>query len=79
MTDNDSLQKVYLEITTDCNMSCGMCLRHVWQEASRSMARGTYEKLVAGLRAIPTASTLNFGGFPSCGDCLWAAGFIQCP
>ena len=18
-------------------------------------------------------------GFPSCGDCLWAAGFIQCP
>ncbi len=61
--EEDLLKKVYLEITTDCNMSCGMCVRHVWQEPSGSMPRRTYEKLIAQLREIPSASTLNFGGF----------------
>ena len=59
----DPLCKVYLEITTACNLDCAMCIRRVWDSGIESMARPTYETLVADLRAIGGDCTVHFGGF----------------
>ncbi len=59
----DDLRKVYVEITTDCNLDCGMCIRHVWQRPVGNMAEETFRALIGQLRAIPSVSTLSFGGF----------------
>jgi MoaA/NifB/PqqE/SkfB family radical SAM enzyme len=60
---NDDLRKVYVEITTDCNLDCGMCMRHVWQQPERSMAPDTFQELVRQMRAAPSVSVVSFGGF----------------
>jgi len=57
------LRKVYLEITTECNMSCGMCIRHGWEDPPATMSTLTFESLVGQLRRIPTVSVVNFSGF----------------
>jgi len=59
----DQLRKVYLEITTECNLDCKMCIRHVWQEDCRSMARETFDTIIGQFRSIPTVQTVQFGGF----------------
>jgi MoaA/NifB/PqqE/SkfB family radical SAM enzyme len=56
-------QKIYLEPTTDCNLSCGMCVRHAWDAGAESMTRETFDLLLAQTRAIPSLSAIQFGGF----------------
>ncbi|MCP4378296.1 MAG: hypothetical protein GY794_19240, partial [bacterium] len=31
-------RKVYIELTTDCNMDCPMCLRHSWDSPGGAMS-----------------------------------------
>ena len=52
-----------MEITTDCNLDCGMCIRHVWQQPYGNMAEDTFQALIRQLRAIPSVSTVSFSGF----------------
>lgn len=59
----DMLQKVYLEVTTDCNLSCGMCMRHSWEDPICSMSSETFEALISQLHQMPSVSTVNFSGF----------------
>ncbi len=60
---HDLPRKIYLEPTTDCNLSCGMCVRHAWDAGAQSMPRETFALLLAQTRAIPSLSTLQFSGF----------------
>jgi MoaA/NifB/PqqE/SkfB family radical SAM enzyme len=62
-TAADPLVKVYLEITTDCNLDCKMCLRHAWDEPGGRMTPETFQNVLDGLRDAPSASVVNFGGF----------------
>ncbi|MBN2293441.1 MAG: SPASM domain-containing protein [Pirellulales bacterium] len=55
--------KVYLEITTDCNLDCGMCVRHSWEEPGGSMDARTFNNLLAHIRDTPSIRTVNFSGF----------------
>ncbi len=55
--------KVYLEITTDCNLDCGMCVRHSWEEPGGSMDAGTFARVLAQIREMPSIRTVNFSGF----------------
>lgn len=55
--------KVYLEITTDCNLNCGMCVRHSWEEPGGSMDTRTFANLLAQIREMPSIRTVNFSGF----------------
>jgi MoaA/NifB/PqqE/SkfB family radical SAM enzyme len=57
------LQKVYVEITTDCNLQCGMCIRHNWEDPIHSMSRETFGNLVSQLREMPSVWMVNFSGF----------------
>lgn len=59
----DALRKVYLEITTECNMDCGMCLRHRWETAPATMSVETFGRVMAGLRKLASPATVQFSGF----------------
>ena len=61
--DCDELRKIYVEITTDCNLDCGMCIRHAWEDPAGSMAVETFETLLSQVREIPSALVLQLGGF----------------
>jgi len=56
-------QKVYIELTTDCNMDCPMCIRHSWSEPSRPMSDATFEAVITQLSEMPSVRTVNFSGF----------------
>jgi len=59
----DKLRKVHLEITTECNSDCRMCVRRVWRNFGGHMALDTFQMLMEQLRAIPSVSVVSFGGF----------------
>lgn len=60
---NGDLRKVHLEITTECDLDCKMCIRHAWQDQCASMSQGTFDTLLSQIRRIPTVQTVQFGGF----------------
>jgi len=55
--------KVYVELTTDCNLDCAMCIRHVWDEPSGRMSRGVFQQVIDQLADLPSVSTIQLGGF----------------
>lgn len=57
------LRKVYVEITSRCNLHCGMCIRHVWQHTPQDMPADLFRRLVEDLRGVPTLEAIQFGGF----------------
>ena len=59
----DRLQKLYLEITTDCNMDCPMCVRRQWPGADAQMTTETFELALAQALQMPGLQTVHFGGF----------------
>jgi hypothetical protein len=67
------VRKVYLEITTRCNLHCRTCVRNAWSEPVEDMADATFDRVVVGL------NDGCWGWCPSCADCLWAQGIVTCP
>ncbi len=59
--DNDSLKKVYIEPTTNCNFSCAMCFRNAWfDETFQDMP---FDVFLTALDGIPkSAKTIMLGG-----------------
>ena len=62
-TDDPPPNKVYLELTTDCNMACPMCIRHSWHAPGGDMSDETFDAIIAQLSDMPSIKTLNFSGF----------------
>lgn len=56
-------RKLYVELTTDCNLDCAMCIRHAWEEPEGRMSLDTFTRLLASLTAGPAPLTLSFGGY----------------
>ena len=56
-------RKLYLEVTTACNLSCAMCIRHAWQDPVQSMSAGTFERVLDGLRAFPDLRRVVIAGY----------------
>ena len=59
----NSLRKLHVEITTRCNLDCGMCQRHVWDEPAADMSPETFRALLEGLATFPGDKTLQLSGF----------------
>ncbi len=57
------LERVYVEVTNSCNLSCRTCVRNVWQEPLGWMSAQIFERLLEGLQAFTPRPTLFFGGF----------------
>ena len=61
---SDSLRKVYVEATGQCNLQCAMCPRHAWAQDAGHMTAACFTQMLAGLPAAPPdGMTLAFGGF----------------
>jgi MoaA/NifB/PqqE/SkfB family radical SAM enzyme len=62
----DRLRKVYVEVTSECNLACATCIRHAWDEPSGRMPIERYMRLLDGLperRPGVEPVTLSLSGF----------------
>jgi MoaA/NifB/PqqE/SkfB family radical SAM enzyme len=59
----DELNKIYLEPTSRCNLTCVTCVRNSWDEPFGDMDWTVYQALIDGLAAFPEAKTIAFAGF----------------
>jgi MoaA/NifB/PqqE/SkfB family radical SAM enzyme len=61
---NDSLTKLYVELTTSCNLDCVMCVRRTWKdEGYGPMSWDLYQRLIDQLREFPRPPIIHFGGY----------------
>jgi MoaA/NifB/PqqE/SkfB family radical SAM enzyme len=58
-----SLNRLYIEPTSRCNLTCRTCIRNTWEEPAGDMDAGTFERLVGQLGRFPHLETVMFGGF----------------
>ncbi len=56
------LAKLYLEPTNRCNITCRTCMRNTWDEPLGTMTSDTFDRLLAGLRALPSKPRVMFAG-----------------
>ena len=56
------LAKLYIEPTNWCNIDCLTCMRNNWQVETGFMAAETFERIAAGLAALPTPPSVMFSG-----------------
>jgi len=70
----DRLAKLYVEITTTCNLSCQMCLQRVWNEPSQEMPLATFGELTRQLSELPSPPTVHLGGY---GEPMAHADFLE--
>jgi MoaA/NifB/PqqE/SkfB family radical SAM enzyme len=56
---SDRLRKVYVEITSACNLACATCIRQTWDEPLGHMPLARYSRLLDGL---PGAEEQRSGG-----------------
>ncbi|GAB4432810.1 MAG: tungsten cofactor oxidoreductase radical SAM maturase [Anaerolineae bacterium] len=60
----DTLTKLYIEITTACNLDCQICLRRTWNEPiGRHMPLDTFRNLMDDLAQLPAPPTVHLSGY----------------
>jgi MoaA/NifB/PqqE/SkfB family radical SAM enzyme len=57
------LARVYVELTSECNLDCTTCMRNVWEHGTGGMARDTFERILEDLAALEDRPEVFFGGF----------------
>ncbi|MCX5895262.1 MAG: radical SAM protein, partial [Proteobacteria bacterium] len=57
------LKKVYIEPTSQCNLTCRTCIRNSWSEPMGQMSLSTFNLAIESLRAFSPSPTIVFGGF----------------
>lgn len=63
MEGADVLTKLYLEITTACNLDCQMCVQRTWQEPIGHMPLATFSRLMAEVKALPSPPVIHLSGY----------------
>jgi len=56
-------RKAYVELTTDCNLNCAMCLRDSWEAEGGTMSPETFGRIIEQLKAMPGERTINLSGY----------------
>ncbi len=59
----NTLKRVYVEVTNQCNLNCSTCMRNVWHVEYGQMAEEVFERILAGIDACPEKPELFFGGY----------------
>lgn len=59
----DTLNKLYIEVTTACNLDCVMCVRRAWQEPHGTMPTATFAALMDQIAALPAPPTIHLSGY----------------
>jgi len=58
-----SLNRLYIEPTSRCNLACRTCIRNTWEEPMGDMDQETFDRVAGQLRRFPHLETVMFGGF----------------
>lgn len=58
-----SVQRLYIEPTSACNLNCVTCIRKTWKEEMGFMGRDEFDGLVNDIKKIKTLDSVMFGGF----------------
>ena len=58
-----SLNRLYIEPTSRCNLSCRTCIRNSWDEPTGDMDMEVFDRLVGQLPRFPHIESVMFGGF----------------
>ena len=58
-----SLAKLYVELTTECNIGCTTCMRNAWEEPGGRMGAETWKLVLAGGKGMRPAPALFIGGY----------------
>lgn len=57
------VKKIYLEVTTKCNLACTTCIRNSWDEPLEHMPWSNFQTVLHQLKELPELKTIHFGGF----------------
>lgn len=57
------VEKLYIEVTTGCNLQCATCIRNVWSDPDSEMSLQTFERILAGLDGLPELKRVVFTSF----------------
>lgn len=60
---SERLTKLYIEITTACNLDCIMCVRRAWHEPIGSMSHAVFVALMEQVAELPAPPTIHLSGF----------------
>lgn len=60
---SDPLTKLYVEITTACNLDCIMCVRRAWNEQIGTMPLGVFADLMEQVAALPRPPVIHLSGY----------------
>jgi MoaA/NifB/PqqE/SkfB family radical SAM enzyme len=71
----DQLTKLYVELTTNCNLDCQMCVRHTWQESHGDMPMTSFRQLVDQMGDYYETPVIHFGGY---GEPMQHPQFLEC-
>ena len=58
----DELNKIFVEPTNRCNLTCVTCIRHSWDEPFGDMDWPVYRTLIDGMADFPGPKTIAFAG-----------------
>lgn len=67
-------QKLYIEVTTGCNLQCATCIRNVWSDPDDNMSRETFDRILAGMDGLPDLQRVIFTSF---GEPLTHPGILE--
>ncbi|MHB8171373.1 MAG: radical SAM/SPASM domain-containing protein, partial [Thermincolia bacterium] len=57
------VKKVYLEVTTKCNLACTTCIRNSWDDPLNHMEWSVFQAVLEQLKDLPDMKRVHFGGF----------------
>jgi len=57
------VSRVYIEVTTRCNLNCVTCVRNVWDEETGDMEMAVFDNAIEQLKSFPKLRSVAFGGF----------------
>lgn len=72
--DHMGLQKIYIELTDDCNLNCKMCYRRSWGNVFGDMKNEVLHKLVNEIKEQDEIREIVIGGI---GEPTYAKNFIK--
>ncbi len=58
---DDKPRKLNIEVTTNCNLDCAMCMRKVWKEDKGDMTLETYEALLPAFSEVEAINLIGIG------------------
>lgn len=56
-------RKLYIEVTTSCNLNCLTCIRHSWTDPHSHMKPETFQKIMDSLDGLPNLERVIFTSF----------------